>query len=409
MGFIEEFWNSSYHIINLFFILTLFLFFLANVFALKVLTKYKSKRVWITMFGYLCYNFWALTSFISIYLPIDNLSVQRYNIAITIFLIIGSITLVYNKFSQNNVIQGMLKAISIIVGSIIMGLILVPVIYPSITYVKVTKIDGLIPKSELDKPMLIFGSIWGLITLIIIRTTGPNLADWKKSTLGEKIYITGKISLILGALIFIVGFFLTSFTLLYSILFIINRMVVLISVNLIFYALLVEPERTFSFSRALIKMIEDEEISVISTHLTDIGTEILHFMGLKFVEEKEDKIFLIENISILGLTLQGTGIKKKLNQASAIITVPGTEKYATLILTEWIDTERIQEQSQSLSYICLLIIIPKDFEYLLLNRKYWEASFDDFVKNIDTISDYPGEEKIIEFVKDRFIHIALNL
>jgi hypothetical protein len=253
--------------------------------------------------------------------------------------------------------------------------------------------------------------VWSTLTLVLLHrstfSSQPRKFFWKNRKV-KYFYNLGVTLLIGGFLMIVTEMIYVNLDYdhnLHVIFFICGRILPLVGLNLILLAGKIDKKCISSISRVIYHLSENKLISISLNLLDHDGPKVIFHEGFSFIKDKteiEDSIFKLALVSMTAL-----GIGQEYVEGSAIIPIPFNQNYTGIILTKWIeDEQQIETRFGGRSFIALLIVLPKNIEWLLYKRSIWEKGFEQMTNKVKSRVDLDNKQNLMNFVIEQLNDIA---
>lgn len=138
----------------------------------------------------------------------------------------------------------------------------------------------------------------------------------------------------------------------------------------------------------------------------DRGVQILHTAGFHFYPQEDERYVKILSLGMASLTALGRG--EEYIEGSAIIPIMDPLPMTGVVLTGWIeDPQQMDPRLDGKTYLALLVLLDRQFDFLFRNRQNWEIEFRNFLQSKNVLQDI-SEQNILDFTKKTLIMAALT-
>ncbi len=137
----------------------------------------------------------------------------------------------------------------------------------------------------------------------------------------------------------------------------------------------------------------------------DQGVKVLFHSSFPFYQNEDERYANVLSLGMAGITALGRG--EEYIEGSAIIPIINPFQMTGLVLTAWInDPYQPDPRLQKKTYLALLIILNRQFDFLFRNRKIWEKEFRKFIDAKNDLSKI-NPEMVFHFAKQTLILSAI--
>ncbi|RMG32875.1 MAG: hypothetical protein D6732_12785 [Methanobacteriota archaeon] len=370
---------------------------------LLVLRRFSSFAILRILLGYVLLSIWVVLSVVVVILHEENIIMLQTSAPYVTLLFIMTIqTLILANYPLTPR-PFRLTNFALAFGWILFGLALAQLVFPQATFVVPKTVNGAY-SPKVHPLFIILSAFRGAIFLYLLLGTALRIA--LNNDKNPLVSISGFLTALVGFILVFAPNLIQNTTIsLYLYLF--GRFMIITGITIFLEKIRKDPVNQLGAILGINLFFQKQFVQFALFGYGAKGVQVMFHSKFPFYSNEDEKYENILSLGMAGITALGRG--EEYIEGSAILPIISPFQMTGLVMTAWInDPQQTDPRLMGRTYLALIVLIDRQFDFLFRNRKHWERQFKKFLEKQKSLARIFPENTMM-FTKKTLIEAAITL